>query len=71
MSIASSDGVLPNVSVAKVRANSEENKLITRGMICKIPIAITILKIVFYFHNCVLYNYTKKQYIIICLNSQK
>ena len=49
MSIASSDGILPKVSVANVRANFEENMLITSGMICKIPIAITILKIVFIF----------------------
>ena len=47
--IASSEGVLPKVSVANISLNSGENKLIMRGIICNILIAITILKIVFIF----------------------
>jgi hypothetical protein len=49
ISIASSDGVKPKVSVVNIKLNSGENKLIISGIICNKPIAITILKIVFIF----------------------
>ena len=47
--IASPEGVLPKVSDANISLNSGENKLIMRGIIWNMLIAITILKIVFIF----------------------